>query len=416
MQEKTMPCPEGIVSLISQLNRAGYEAYLVGGSLRDLLLGQLPHDFDLTTSALPEQTLSLFEKHYTVLPTGIKHGTVTVLLPTKEDHREPVEITTYRIDGTYTDARRPDFVTFTPHLRDDLARRDFTVNAMAWAPDEEIIDPFGGQKDLEKGILRAVGEPSKRFTEDALRILRGFRFAAQLNFSLHPDTLSAMAACREGLRHISAERIWSEFSRLLCSPGAPASLALMRENDIFPYILPHSAKSLRLPPQDDWKKLAPASSPAFYLAALLWNADTNDVKADLAFLKVSGETKQTVLALLDGKHCSLPEDAPAARRYLRRFGELTRPLLSLCAIDGQNTDRAGALIDRVLQEGYCQSIAQLAVGGIDLQALGVRGKNIGRLLSLLLEHVTDFPEDNERAKLLAIVDEQKVAWADTQGQ
>ena len=192
--------PPYVTTVLTQLKKNGHTAYIVGGSLRDLLLGKEPHDWDVTTSARPEQTLAAFEGFPTI-PTGLKHGTVTVLI----DHI-PIEITTYRVDGTYTDARRPDSVTFTDRLSEDLARRDFTVNAIAYSPEGGLVDLYSGQADLQAGILRAVGEPTRRFTEDALRILRGFRFSAQLDFAIEPQTLAAMHECREGLRKISAER------------------------------------------------------------------------------------------------------------------------------------------------------------------------------------------------------------------
>ncbi len=201
-------------AVMAALDVAGHRGYLVGGSLRDILRGVTPHDYDMTTDATPEEMLEIF-RDFRVIPTGLKHGTLTVL---SDGH--PIEVTTHRVDGEYLDSRRPESVSFTRQLSEDLSRRDFTVNAMAWHPETGLIDLFGGREDLEKGIIRAVGEPQKRFSEDALRILRAFRFAAQLNFEIEPRTLSGAAACREGLAHISAERIFSEVSRMLEAPAA----------------------------------------------------------------------------------------------------------------------------------------------------------------------------------------------------
>ena len=213
-------CPSAVTVLLTRLHEAGHEAYLVGGSLRDSLLGRPPHDWDIATSALPMQTLAVFADFRTI-ETGLKHGTVTVL---SDDM--PVEITTYRIDGNYLDARHPSSVSFTRSLDEDLARRDFTVCAMAWSPydgGDGIVDLFGGREDLAAGIIRCVGQPEQRFREDALRILRAYRFASELSFTVEPETRAGARFCAGLLARISAERISSELSRTLLGAHAVAA-------------------------------------------------------------------------------------------------------------------------------------------------------------------------------------------------
>ena len=205
--------PKYVRDVLTALETAGYEAWCVGGCVRDTLLGRTPGDWDVTTNALPEETMTVFGAH--AFPTGLKHGTVTV----RADHQS-VEITTYRVDGAYHDHRRPDSVAFTESLKEDLRRRDFTVNAMAMDLRGELRDPFGGQADLKAGVLRCVGEPDRRFDEDALRILRGLRFAAVLGFVLEPDTAAGIHRNRGLLRDIAAERIQAELWKLLCGNAA----------------------------------------------------------------------------------------------------------------------------------------------------------------------------------------------------
>ena len=208
----------GAAYVLCALRAAGYEAYVVGGCVRDSLLGRRPGDWDVTTSALPEETKAVFSGA-PVIGTGVRHGTVAVLVG-----GEPVEITTYRVDGPYSDGRRPDSVAFTRSLREDLARRDFTVNAMAWSPETGLVDPFGGADDLRGKSIRCVGDPARRFQEDALRILRALRFSSSLGFSIEPETAAALRADRARLGKVSAERIAAELVKLVCGAGAPRVL------------------------------------------------------------------------------------------------------------------------------------------------------------------------------------------------
>ena len=232
--------PEKVNILIQHLESCGHEAFAVGGCVRDSILGRTPNDWDLCTSATPEEMKACFagggpqdSSHHTckVIETGLQHGTLTVLLD-----GDAFEITTYRIDGEYSDGRHPDQVEFTRSLKEDLARRDFTINAMAYNNAAGLVDPFGGQADLNAGILRCVGEPSRRFSEDSLRILRCIRFASQLNYSIEPDTAAAMYSCLPLIDRVAAERIRIEFDKLLCGPAAPE--VLRQHRDIIAHIIP----------------------------------------------------------------------------------------------------------------------------------------------------------------------------------
>ena len=226
-----MKYPEYIKNCIELLEASGYSAYAVGGAVRDSLLGREPSDWDVTTSAKPEETLEVFKDLHTI-PTGIKHGTITVLMDA-DDKQIPIEITTYRIDGEYRDSRHPESVSFSNDVRDDLSRRDFTVNAMAFNEKTGIIDAFGGKNDIENRIIRAVGDPPTRFSEDALRILRAFRFSSQLGFEIEEKTLAGAKKCAPLLKNIARERIGVEFKKLLSCTDPTYSLEKMVECDVW---------------------------------------------------------------------------------------------------------------------------------------------------------------------------------------
>ncbi len=223
--------PEKVNKIITTLKNAGFEAYAVGGCVRDLILDRVPNDWDITTNAVPVEVKRLFRRTF---DTGIEHGTVTVMLG--EDH---FEVTTYRLDGKYSDCRHPDEVSFTASLKEDLKRRDFTINALAYNEEDGLKDEFGGMSDLESGIIRAVGNAEERFTEDALRILRAFRFAAQLDFTIEEETLKAAVKLKENLRNISSERVMTELTKLLCS-GHPDMIRKLYESGITGILLPEA--------------------------------------------------------------------------------------------------------------------------------------------------------------------------------
>ena len=380
--------PEHVKTILSRLEAAGHEAYCVGGAVRDRLLGRAPGDWDVTTSALPEEVSALFAPH--ALPTGLRHGTVTV----KPEGVPGVEVTTYRRDGAYSDCRRPDSVEFTASLEEDLARRDFTVNAMALDLRGALADPFGGGEDLKRGLLRAVGEPEKRFGEDALRILRGLRFAARLGFSIEAGTDRALRACAPLLERIAPERVREELTGILCGPYAET--VLRSYPDVLGVVLPEIAPSVGFDQRsvyhcyDVWEHTARAVGAAPSAPVLRWTMLLHDLgKPDTFFLDGEGrghfyghwrKSAEYAGAILD--------QAPEYR---------DRQVLI-----GQWED----LLNLVLQEGACFSLRQLAVRGGDLTALGLRGPAVGRVLQALLDQVLDGKLPNDREILLHCVREE----------
>jgi len=371
---------------------AGYEAYFVGGCLRDRLMGNQAHDFDMTTSATPEQMLGVFADFRTI-PTGLSHGTLTVL---SEGH--PIEVTTFRVDGSYSDSRHPDQVTFTRNLCEDLARRDFTVNAMAYSERTGLCDPFGGQQDLHNRILRAVGEPSLRFTEDALRIMRAFRFSAQLNFSIEAQTLSGILHTRAGLSQIARERIGVEMMRLLSSLSPERALRQMEECLVFPFVWGEGCDVIR-----DGLDAIPAD-PCLRLGALLRDTDEERRVAALNGLRLSGEQKKRALLCASVLHERLQGDEIAARRLMARCGADTLAILDAALVLGiADKDFADCVCQNV-ERGVPVSVRELALSGADLMKLGVVGKQVGSMLNVLLELVMDSPELNQKEILLAFAE------------
>ena len=282
-----MQYPEYVAKVIDRLESRGFEAYIVGGSVRDTVIGRKPYDFDVTTSALPTETLEAFADFRTI-PTGLKHGTVTVISEGK-----PIEVTTFRIDGEYTDSRHPDFVRFTDSITADLSRRDFTVNAMAYNEKRGLIDPFGGKQDIENRIIRAVGEPHKRFCEDALRIMRAFRFSAQLGFDIEKNTLLAARELSRGLENIARERISAEFLKLICAPEPTPVLELMVEHGALRYVFgeytpsPHALGALSKTP----------SSERIRLGILMSDCSEEKAREILSSLRLSGKLTSNTLTI-----------------------------------------------------------------------------------------------------------------------
>jgi len=380
--------PAYVGEALSRLVAAGEEAYLVGGSLRDALLGLTAHDFDVATSALPEKTIGAFSD-CRVIETGMKHGTVTVIL-----EGTPVEITTFRRDGEYTDGRHPDTVSFTDRITEDLSRRDFTVNAMAYHPDRGLVDPFGGQSDLQARTLRAVREPHLRFSEDALRILRAFRFAAQLGFSIEPDTLAAAAACREGLLRIARERVAAEFVRLICSPDAARAISLMVQTGVLPYVTggfvpdERALAALSEMPAEDTARLG----------TFFFGASPEEISNILHDLRLSTRQLRGALAVArGGAMCVKTErDATALRAKVGDYAPTAARLSELLGISPCGAEG--------LARTNCvpTTVAELAVTGKELMALGLRGSEIGRMLSYLLGVVMRDPAYNNKEALLAL--------------
>ena len=383
--------PRYVDAVMRALSAAGRRGYLVGGSLRDLLRGLSPHDYDLTTDATPEEMLDIF-KDLRVIPTGLKHGTVTVLSEGK-----PVEITTHRVDGAYEDARHPSEVTFTRKLEADLSRRDFTVNAMAWNPETGLVDPFGGQTDLARGVLRAVGDPAERFREDALRILRLCRFAAQLEFSIEPQTLSGAAAAAEGLALISVERIFSELTRLLEAPDPARGLSALLKTGCGKYVFFDTVS--RLNPNAALTRLPPDAP--LRLALLLPTLTADEAVALAKRWHAPNAFAEGFAAYLDAGREPLPDSDYAARRFTSRYWYFREGALALHAAAGEDTAAAEALCRKVARDGTAVEIRRLAVNGRELQeTLGVLPQRTGDLLRRLQDLVWHDPSINKRPALM----------------
>lgn len=424
------------LEVLRRLEAAGYRAVLVGGCVRDSLLDIPPHDYDAATSALPQET-EIACAGLRCVETGLKHGTVTVL-----SGGLPVEVTTFRREGAYSDHRHPDRVEFTSDLTEDLARRDFTINAMAWE-NGGLVDLFGGQADLRNHIVRCVGEPDRRFEEDALRLLRGLRLAAQLNFTLHPDTAAAIRRHAPQLVHVAWERISAEFVRLLCSPGAGQVLLDFPEviTQILPELAPavgfdqknphhiydvytHSVKAMeQVPPR-----------PALRLAALLhdvgkpavFSLDQQGVGhfyghpkvsaalADRALerLRLDRATRERAVTLVSRHDLPVEPTETWAGRWLSRLGEdIFFDLLELKLGDAlacapwesgglEALERTEQAARALLSRRPCLTLRDLAVNGRDALAAGLSGPAVGRALNRLLEQVAEGALPNDRALLL----------------
>ena len=432
----TIRMDEGAAELLDTLHRAGYAAYVVGGCVRDSLLGLTPHDWDLCTSALPQQGMELFGEEKCI-PTGLQHGTVTV----KQGGRL-YEITTFRTEGAYTDGRHPDEVHFVPDVREDLARRDFTINAMAYNVKEGLIDPFGGQDDLQSGILRAVGVPHQRFTEDALRILRLYRFAARFGFSIDPPTAQAAQELCAHLDCVSVERIEEELAKLLSAPAPAAYL----DEKILGVVLPELSQEA-LAAAKPVVDACPAGEQALpvRLAALLLSLGEDGTRRTLRRLRCSNACiEETAVLVREARGCegSFSEDRPLgwdpvaegnragdgmarivseekatvtpdftiyARRLLGKYNLCTVQRLAALGTVLQPEHAAdfaalSELAGRLDADGVCCRVSQLAVNGRDLMAAGVpAGPGIRKMLEALLDGVIREEYPNERQALLAAV-------------
>lgn len=396
----SFPLDPGAAALLTRLHAAGHAAYAVGGCVRDSLLGQTPHDWDLCTSATPEQVLELFGEAHCI-PTGLQHGTVTV-----KHGGELYEITTFRTEGAYSDGRHPDHVAFVPDVKEDLARRDFTINAMAYNAEEGLIDPFGGQIDLAAGIVRAVGEPQRRFEEDALRILRLYRFAARFGFAIDPATGQAARALCRHLDCVSEERIAEELSRLLAAPAPGAYL----EAEVLAVIFPE----LDVAELPESRRILDALEPGMEhvpvrLAALLCPLGEAGARAALKRLKCSNALTGMVATLVREAAAGMPGAALTltARRFLSRYDLATiTDLTALCSARHPEQAEAFAALQqeaaRLVETNACCRINQLAVNGRDLMDAGIRpGPGLRRVLDALLEQVLTGQLPNEKAALLA---------------
>ena len=401
MSRDTIRLPHDAYRLLQTLRAAGHSAYVVGGCVRDSLLGLTPHDWDLCTSALPQQGMELFGEEKCI-PTGLQHGTVTV----KQGGRL-YEITTFRTEGAYTDGRHPDEVHFVPDVQEDLARRDFTINAMAYNEKEGLIDPFGGQADLQSGILRAVGVPHQRFTEDALRILRLYRFAARFGFVIDPPTAQAAQELCAHLDCVSVERIEEELAKLLSAPAPAAYLDEKILGVVLPELSPEALAAAK--PVVD---ACPAGERALpvRLAALLLSLGEDGTRRTLRRLRCSNacieETAVLVREVVSGVPVSLNI---YARRLLGKYNLCTVQRLAALgtALQPERSADFAALSELAEQldaDGVCCRVSQLAVNGRDLMAAGVpAGPGIRKVLEALLDGVIREEYPNERQALLTAV-------------
>ena len=397
----TIRMDEGAAELLDTLHKAGYAAYVVGGCVRDSLLGLTPHDWDLCTSALPQQVMELFGAQRCI-PTGLQHGTVTV-----KQSGALYEITTFRTEGTYTDGRHPDEVHFVPDVREDLARRDLTINAMAYNEKEGLVDPFGGQADLQSGILRAVGVPHQRFTEDALRILRLYRFAARFGFSIDPPTAQAAQELCAHLDCVSVERIEEELAKLLSAPAPAAYLDEKILGVVLPELSPEALAAAK--PVVD---ACPAGEQALpvRLAALLLSLGEDGTRRTLRRLRCSNACIEETAVLVREAVSGVPVSLNIyARRLLGKYNLCTVQRLAALGTALQPERSAdfaalSELAERLDADGVCCRVSQLAVNGRDLMAAGVpAGPGIRKVLEALLDGVIREEYPNERQALLAAV-------------
>lgn len=434
--------PTGARKIIARLEQHGYEAYIVGGCVRDSLMGKRPSDWDICTSARAEEMMALFEDKR-VIPTGIQHGTLTILA---EDGA--YEVTTFRIDGEYLDHRHPKSVAFTRELAEDLSRRDFTINAMAWHPERGLIDLFGGVEDLRDRLVRAVGDPVQRFNEDGLRMLRMVRFATVLDFDYDPATYDAVRKQGHLLQYISKERIQVELNKILLAAHPARGLEDLYTLGMYPYIIPMMCHTVGFAQRGGHHFLdvfehsllavgVIAPELVLRLTMLLhdigkpfvWDSseslsydrfdDHAAVSAKLAGkilrdLKYYNATRKDVVELIAHHNDILLPDPVNVRRALARLGEVqTRRLVQVKVADLIAHDLAGErekilalfaeisdVIDEVVARGDCTSVKALAIGGQDMMALGLSGRAIGQMLNAALELVLEKPEMNTRETLL----------------
>lgn len=438
MRDIEIRIPPGAARILRVLEDHGYEAFVVGGCVRDSLLGRNPNDWDITTSALPLQVKALFRR---TIDTGLKHGTVTILMD-----GEPFEVTTYRVDGEYLDGRHPSEVTFTASLQEDLQRRDFTINAMAYSERKGLQDLFGGLPDLEKGLIRAVGDPAKRFGEDALRIMRAVRFAAQLGYEVEADTVQAMKELAPTLSKISAERIAAELEKLLVSPH-PEKLKMAYECGITAVILPEFDRCMETAQNNPHHKYSVGehtivsignARPDRILRYTMLMHDMGkpsckttdeqgidhfyghqEVSAQMANdilrrLKSDNETRRSVSKLVRYHDLTCGLTGKSVRKAISLIGEDLFPLyLEVKDADtrAQSDFRFQEKMDyleevrllyrKILEEGDCLSLKDLAVNGKDLIAAGMKpGREIGEVLGAMYRDVIDDPEHNNKEYLM----------------
>ena len=405
-------CPSYLTPLLTLFASHGEQAFPVGGCVRDTLMGVKPHDWDIAVTTIPNDTMAICHAAgYRTVPTGLKHGTVTVLAPhsgdpqDREGSYELIECTTCRTEGGYSDGRHPDAVAFTGLIEDDLSRRDFTVNAMAFTHAEgglSVLDLFGGQDDLKNRIIRAVGNPDTRFTEDALRLMRGVRFAVKLGFAIEENTYAAICRRAEGLARISRERISDEFQKILTSPEPERGIRLLTETGLLPYVLPHGISPMgtgRL-----------SSLPADFttrMACLLWGQASDKTEENLAGLRLSNAVRKDILTITRSTAMAVKPTPRKAREWRHYRGDLTLPALAVrrahtpSPAEAAELDALTALVRISIERNEPVRIADLDINGTDLIALGFKpGRLLQDILCDLLEVVWNDPAKNTREELI----------------
>ena len=402
------PLPKDVIEIIEAYEKNGFHAHIVGGPVRDFLLGITPHDFDITTDAMPQETKALFDGER-IIETGIKHGTVTLL-----KSNIPYEITTYRIDGEYLDGRHPESVSFTRSLAEDLARRDFTVNAMAYAPSSGVVDLFDGKTDLNHRILRAVGNPTKRFEEDALRILRALRFRSRLGFEIEEETKRSIFSCAPLMRALANERVMNEFTGILCGPHAEE--ILVEYASVLSVVLPELATSFTevplplvakryLPTEEDGNEASQDPETLFFtrllalaVRAALTPLEYSEICTRMHTSRHLNYDGARILSVLD---TSIYTDYDILK-LLSSIGEpSTRIALELLIYKGLAPCSAKERLEILLETHRPYRIGDLAVGGKDLLPLGYRGAALGKTLQDLLDATMQGLVENTREALLS---------------
>ena len=405
--------PEKAKYIIETIQNAGFEAYVVGGCVRDSILGRCPEDWDITTSARPEQVKALFRR---TIDTGIQHGTVTVMLD-----KEGFEVTTYRVDGKYEDSRHPKEVTFTPNLEEDLKRRDFTINAMAYNDRMGLVDEYGGIDDINNKIIRCVGNPVERFTEDALRMMRAIRFSAQLGFTIDDNTFKAIEKLSTNIQKVSMERVCVELKKTLMSDN-PDFCRLYGATNLFRDILPqlHDSFTSRQSKKILLTCRYVEKNFALRLAACFSTGNPEDAYNTLRHLRMDNKTIDTVVKILTYSKDRVEETEPAIREALHKCGrDIFESIIKyeLAAVKASeevtfitNPGRHNHLIklktmaDEILARGDCFSIKDLDITGLDLIEYGLKGTQIGDTLNYLLEIVIENPKLNDKATLIGLLD------------
>ena len=395
--------PKNVENIIGSLEEHGFEGFAVGGCVRDSLLKKTPKDWDITTDALPVDMKKIFKKTF---DTGIAHGTVTVLMD-----GVGYELTTYRIDGNYSDGRHPDSVSFSKNLSEDLCRRDFTINAMAYSNKKGIVDLFDGRKDLQNGIIRAVGDAKKRFDEDALRMLRAVRFASQLGFKIDDDTFEAIKEKAKLLSNVSKERIFVELNKSLCGDFAQ-NIKMVYTSGLYRYIGKEFAK-LDKSIYDFYPRKFP-NKKHMYWAAFLENIENVEaVKKILFELKSDNATRNNTYLLVKELKNPLPSSDEDIRWSLHRIGaDLFCDYIEILKSDKKNVDildKIDTIENRyslILKENHAYEISMLDITGKDLMDIGIsKGPKIGEVLEFLLKKVIENPLNNEKSSLLRLVKE-----------